>query len=695
MENNNANLVIRNDDDKFIIELKKSFIANASRSDIDDLIAIALSPIFLTTPKDKPILKNKIKIDSQIIGNIAIFMDVSSSFTGGRYSIVHQAVLLGELFNVDIVVDRNIDYLMNNFKCYNGYKNVKVIIDSSYLSQITDNKYEFVIGLPNISAQYAHIYCDRFKILFVIMAFETPNYISMFRSGIDSDEGFWANFKKVAKLSTVRISPSKLSSKFFKKWLNVDDENFYVVRPCMNTIVAKQVLDKDDRYSDYCNDYVMSTRVVNFKNPINILKIIERKQIPLTLHHIGTIADNNFDFEGFDYIKVIKHGNVDDYEKFKIINSCKAMIHPSKFEGFGMPPMEALFFNKPVFCYNIPVLKELYDNRLIYSKDENEFAKKLIEFEKIEYVTKIVDKPEFINPENCLNELLSFIKNYKTLNVVVGIIAFNCNDYIDTVIRSIYDYVDKIIIVEGCVKENIGNANDKYHSTDGTYEYLTGNEIYDPLNKMKIILRENRAWNDKIEMQNAIATFLKNGDIYIKIDGDEVWDGNTINKVINFMNTHRNIDIIRMPFLHFWTSFSIIAKDAGGKWNTKHPRVWRIGKKFKHIDSFNYFVDEQLRKVTYPHYNEFIWESTEPIYHFGYARELEYVKQKLIYYKNRGIEKHVDVDLYRNWKTMSDLTQPTQIVRSWAEKFNETKLPDIMRRHKYYNVADIRKLIDE
>ena len=688
-------LEIKKTDSKFIIEINNNFIANSSRSEVQEMINLAISPLFLTFKPNITKVKRSIASNQNLIGKIAIFMEVSNAFTGGRYSIVHQAVLLGDYFNVDIVTNRKIDYLLDNFASYSGFNNVNVIIDDNYLVNKIDNDYEFVIGLPNISAQYASLYCNKFNIPFIVMAFETPNFISTYRGGIDSSEEFWSNFKKVAETATLRISPSKLSSKFFREWLSIADENFNVIKPCMNVNVAKEILGNNIKYREYQNDYVMTTRIVSFKNPIDVLKILERKGIKLRLHHIGTISDANFDFSKFKYIELVKHGNVSDHEKFKIINSCKALIHPSKFEGFGMPPMEALFFNKPVLAYKLPVLKELYGDTLIYAKDENEFARNIITLEKEEIIpTKFTKNPSFVYPENCTNDLLTMLEKHKTNNIIAGILAFNCNDYIDTVIRSIYESVDKIIIVEGCVNGNECNATKDYHSIDGTFEYLTGNDIYDPENKIKIFLRSNRPWHDKVEMQNKIASTFQDNDIYIKVDADEVWDIENLNKVINYLKVNANIDIIRMTFLHFWTSFNIIARDAGGKWKTKHQRVWRVRKGFHHLNSFNYFIDKNGNIVSESNYREFIW-NLKPIYHFGYARESKYVDQKLKYYKHRGIENHVDVNIYNKWKKLTDKTQPTQTVRSWAEEYDKNLLPDIMKWHKYYNVSDIRKFDDE
>ncbi len=59
--------------------------------------------------------------------------------------------------------------------------------------------------------------------------------------------------------------------------------------------------------------------------------------------------------------RVVFLGNLEDEEVAKEISSSACLILPSRYEGFGMPPLEALFFNTEVIISDIPVFKELYD----------------------------------------------------------------------------------------------------------------------------------------------------------------------------------------------------------------------------------------------------------------------------------------------------------------------------------------------
>lgn len=85
-------------------------------------------------------------------------------------------------------------------------------------------------------------------------------------------------------------------------------------------------------------------------------------------------SDDNFviaggRFKSFKNISVetIKNlnfiGYVSDENLVWLYQNCKAFLFPSKYEGFGIPPLEAYAVGcKNIICNDIPVLKELYNH---------------------------------------------------------------------------------------------------------------------------------------------------------------------------------------------------------------------------------------------------------------------------------------------------------------------------------------------
>ena len=60
----------------------------------------------------------------------------------------------------------------------------------------------------------------------------------------------------------------------------------------------------------------------------------------------------------------------------------------------------------------------------------------------------------------------------KKPKIVACYICFNEEDYIEYSINSIYDFVSKIIIIEGCTKDTERYANKDGSSTDKTVEII-------------------------------------------------------------------------------------------------------------------------------------------------------------------------------------------------------------------------------
>lgn len=58
--------------------------------------------------------------------------------------------------------------------------------------------------------------------------------------------------------------------------------------------------------------------------------------------------------------------NISEEEKYALIQNCEAMLHPSLAEGFGIPPIEAMAFGKPVFLSQFTSLPEIGGDLAFY-----------------------------------------------------------------------------------------------------------------------------------------------------------------------------------------------------------------------------------------------------------------------------------------------------------------------------------------
>ena len=78
-------------------------------------------------------------------------------------------------------------------------------------------------------------------------------------------------------------------------------------------------------------------------------------------------------------------------ELIKLYQSCSALVYPSKWEGFGIPPLEALACGSPVIASDIPVHREVLGDAAFFVKlgDTSSWARA---FEAVQSIGEVAEK---------------------------------------------------------------------------------------------------------------------------------------------------------------------------------------------------------------------------------------------------------------------------------------------------------------
>ena len=104
-----------------------------------------------------------------------------------------------------------------------------------------------------------------------------------------------------------------------------------------------------------------------FNNDLNFIIVGKREGFVTVENEIGEIVSRiNCDKEF-----VIFAGNVNDEQLYSLYNSASLFIQPSYYEGFGIPLVEAMSFNLPIICSDIPVFHEICKNQVGYFDPES------------------------------------------------------------------------------------------------------------------------------------------------------------------------------------------------------------------------------------------------------------------------------------------------------------------------------------
>lgn len=159
------------------------------------------------------------------------------------------------------------------------------------------------------------------------------------------------------------------------------------------------------------------------KNFISIIKMF--KEINDYFLIISGNDDKSYGHEVKQYIKdnhlenkVFLTGKVTDTAKQYYLKNCVAFLFPSIREGFGLPPIEAMKFGKPVFLSNKTSLPEIGGNAAFYWDNFDPMYMKEMLFKNLslfaqnetDYKKKLIDRSHFFDWQKAAEEYLALYK---------------------------------------------------------------------------------------------------------------------------------------------------------------------------------------------------------------------------------------------------------------------------------------------
>ncbi|HTF82810.1 MAG TPA: glycosyltransferase family 1 protein, partial [Cytophagales bacterium] len=116
------------------------------------------------------------------------------------------------------------------------------------------------------------------------------------------------------------------------------------------------------------NLVVEAFKILKNEHRFNVnLKIVGKKEGFITGDE--TVAKNIAAYGLEDEIHFT--GRINDKELIETYQQASLLIFPSKYEGFGLPPLEAMACGCPSIVSDIPVFRELYGKSVLYTPTED------------------------------------------------------------------------------------------------------------------------------------------------------------------------------------------------------------------------------------------------------------------------------------------------------------------------------------
>ena len=696
------------DENEVIITISNSDLMDISIMDIEKALNLVKAPKLLSQSSDISSIYKLVSAKRRML-HIALYMNNIGHYSGGRYYLVFLAYMLAQMGHKVTILSDKRAFFLDDFKFLDVENRVEWYVEKFFHKTkgyytAEENPFDYVIESP--LANMGFLYADKWKIPLYACLFESPNFVRKYRGGADSTEEYWSRYKQgILNFAQKLMSISKESCDSAIEWLETFKGKYEIVVPCINTWAADRVACNKEE-----NEVVFVGRHVEFKNPDGIIFAVAKipEDIRPTINYVGShsakLREKMMTNATAVDVNIRFYANVNDLEKFYIIKRSKMMIFPTVFEGAGIPPAEALYCKKPCITYDIPVLRREYKDYLDYAKyeDMNDVARIMemylrddeLRIKRGEYgYSGFFNQASTIPylPTTMRKALKRVFYNGKDLSITAGIIVLNGRDTIRLALRSIYDFVDKIVIVEGAVEDYARVNSDMvfvdrgkpkqtdYDSIDGTFEEIAKCiDEFDPYGKIEVVPPpDGRYWKNKAEMQNAIAERIDT-DLYLKVDSDEIFTESDVEYLKRHFILDERLTCIQILKHEFWKSLKTVA--IGGQWFRPQARMWRWREDFRHpVDGvktgFNFYRDKDGNDVKPPKY-KFLNLMEKLCYHLGHARDSDQVRAKINYYANRGIEQNV-TDNFTNWK-VGDPTNSTNPVGTTAEAFTG-KLPPVLR----------------
>lgn len=323
--------------------------------------------------------KKEKKVDQKM--KIAIVGKMGKYYSGGRYhawiwaeSLAYMGNQVYFIANEEPIFTRD----TNNVK-KGEEKKLHLVITNNFEEDIEGiSELDYVLMVPHRSEDCTFFHAVRnfglkMNAKMVLLNFESPNWMNAYLEE-RLNEGLWKQWLETCKSGCMILSTDQESTKYAK--------DFYTVNP-QNTIFRYCYLAINTMVADKVNLRKKENRILSFirlqdkhKGSYDILKVIGSGMQGYTF--VFVIGANTNDASYLAYIEQleslkIEYGidyeiklKISDEEKYEELSRAKYLLFPSYFEGYGIPPVEAMYFNTKCLAYDLPVIHEVCEDGVIY-----------------------------------------------------------------------------------------------------------------------------------------------------------------------------------------------------------------------------------------------------------------------------------------------------------------------------------------
>jgi len=183
---------------------------------------------------------------------------------------------------------------------------------------------------------------------------------------------------RIAKKARMILTVSDFSKREIVNYLHVQSDKINVVYNGISNLSMQQF--ETNKYGSYILVVGSIDQRKNIHRLIQAFNKVNNNNIKLLVAgDISSIFNNNDNDSLKSNEKIIFLGRVSDDDLATLYTNALLFVYPSLYEGFGIPPLEAMYYNCPTIVSNIESLKEICGEASLFVNPYNidDIAKKI------------------------------------------------------------------------------------------------------------------------------------------------------------------------------------------------------------------------------------------------------------------------------------------------------------------------------
>jgi glycosyltransferase involved in cell wall biosynthesis len=295
--------------------------------------------------------------------------NVPGVFSGGRYHSLLLAEALSLRGHETHYVTNALPVFYDEMSDYEGHNNLKVTITRDFLFEGAGDGYDVVFVTPGKTDAPLYYNSARMTALLsganlYLINFESGNWFNSLAPEARPLED-WNHWRKSLEHGGTVLSSAQESDSWAKNFYTDYPLNtrFSVWSPPINSAVADSTKFPTDgkrkraliisRLSDPHKGLASIIELIpdNMAGWTLVVVVGQQGLVPVFVEELQAFCD--LKGVGLEFLK-----QPTDFQKFEELKRSSILIFPSLFEGYGYPPIEAIYCNVEVVCYDLPVIRE-------------------------------------------------------------------------------------------------------------------------------------------------------------------------------------------------------------------------------------------------------------------------------------------------------------------------------------------------